>query len=544
MKRRLRLWLLMTICILGAFGAAQGVMAEEITDGTESSAAAEQTLTGWQTRDGYRFYYTSSGAMVTGWKKINNKIYFFRKKASGDAPKGSMATGFTTINGKIFYFSSQGVLETAGGWKTIDGKNYYLTSGGNVGTLGALYVGLKTIDGGLFYFQEDGSAAVGWATIKKKTYFFSTATKLGVRGRALAGCWKKIGQYYYYFNSKGVMQKNTWIDKTYYVNDKGRMLVSTVTPDGYIVNSKGEKGKLAQGWIKSGTKYYYYVSGKKTVGWKKISGKKYYFNKNGVRQDGWITVSGAKYYLKDGVVQTGWQTIDGKSYYFKSDGKMATNVVVDDIVIGADGVAQTTTPVKTASVLIIAGHGQGDVGACGIYAKNTYYEYKLTRAFATLVANKLSASGSGVQVTMYDQNYDCYQVVAGKKSGPDPNFKNYDYVLEIHFNATVESSKDPTGDGAYKGVGMYVNSAKKDTTLDKKIVSAISSQTGFPIWGRGTGIFTSSGLLNARTCQGLGVSYGLLETAFIDDKDDITFYKKNKDAMAQAVASAIASYFS
>jgi N-acetylmuramoyl-L-alanine amidase len=145
---------------------------------------------------------------------------------------------------------------------------------------------------------------------------------------------------------------------------------------------------------------------------------------------------------------------------------------------------------------------------------------------------------------MYDQNYDCYQVVAGKKSGPEPNFKNYDYVLEIHFNATAESGKDTKGDGSYKGIGMYVNSSKKNTTIDKKFVSAVSTATGFPIWGRGTGIFTSSGLLNARTCQSKGVSYGLLETAFIDDKDDITFYNKNKEKMAQAVADALISYFS
>ena len=89
---------------------------------------------------------------------------------------------------------------------------------------------------------------------------------------------------------------------------------------------------------------------------------------------------------------------------------------------------------------------------------------------------------------------------------------------------------------------MYVNSAKKNTTIDKKIVKAISN-TGFPIWGRGNGIFTSSGLFNAKTCQKKGVSYGLLETAFIDDKDDISFYNKNKDKMAAAAASAIVSYF-
>ena len=50
-------------------------------------------------------------------------------------------------------------------------------------------------------------------------------------------------------------------------------------------------------------------------------------------------------------------------------------------------------------------------------------------------------------------------------------------------------------------------------------------------------------MFNAKTCQSKGVSYGLLETAFIDDKDDMEYYNKNKEAMAKAVANALVSYF-
>ena len=189
----------------------------------------------------------------------------------------------------------------------------------------------------------------------------------------------------------------------------------------------------------------------------------------------------------------------------------------------------------------MSGHGQGDAGAVGVYGSKTYYEYLLTREFASLIKQKLAAYPT-INVTLYNQNYDLYQVMSGKKSGPVPKLTDYDYILEVHFNATGYSAKDSKGDGQYKGVGMYVNSAKKNTAIDQQIVKAIS-RTGFPIWGRGNGIFTSSGLFNAKTCQGKGVSYGLLETAFIDDRDDITFYNKNKVKMAEAAASAIASYF-
>ena len=219
---------------------------------------------------------------------------------------------------------------------------------------------------------------------------------------------------------------------------------------------------------------------------------------------------------------------------------MLKNTVVGGVFIGPDGVADMSS--KVPSILIVAGHGMGDVGAKGEYETITYYEYEHTRQFANLIKAKLDASGAKLSVTMYDQNYALYQVHAGKKAGPVPDLTSYDYVLEIHFNATVESLKDTKGDGQFKGVGMYINSARTGVQLDKAIVRAIAS-TGFKIWGGGTGIFKSATLLNSRTCQEKGVPYGLLETAFIDDKDDMTFYNQNKVQMAQAAADAIVDYF-
>lgn len=543
MNRKIRTLLLIMMVILGLAGSTAAVYAtEETTEDTTVQTESTQTVTtkkGWNKIGKYKYYYKTSTKMVTGWKKISGKTYYFRKKKDGAAPKGSMVTGFYTVGGKTFYFNKNGVLQT--GWQTINKQNYYFKKNGALGTQGAMATGMVTISGRKYCFAEDGHAYVGWTTYKNKRYFFSNSTKLGIRGRALVG-WKKIGKYYYYFGSTGILQKNKWISGKYYVDGDGRRLISCVTPDGYVVNAKGEKGKLAKGWIKQDGKYYYYVSGKKTVGWKTISGKKYYFDENGVRQTGWLTVGGYTYYLKSAVMQTGWQTIGGKIYYFNMDGKMAVNTTVEGVVIGADGVAPSLPEGGKEKILIIAGHGMGDVGAIGEYGSTTYYEYKYTRQFATLVYNAIKAKNANLTIEMYDQNYDCYQVLSGKQEGPIPTLTDYDYILEIHFNATVESSKDPDGDGNYKGVGMYVNSAKSDVTLDKNIVKAISN-TGFRIWGGSTGIFKSATLFNAKTCQAAGVSYGLLETAFIDDKDDMKFYNNNKAKMAEGVASAIVAYF-
>lgn len=494
MNKKIRFLLLVAVMVFGLFGSVQPASAANKTTKTAASSKAKKT--GWQTSGKYKLYYTSSGKLVTGWRKIGKSLYYFRKKASGAAPKGSMVTGFNSIGGKTFYFSSKGVLQT--GWKTINKKNYYFTKTGKNGTIGAMYVGLKKIGKDIFYFQEDGSAAVGWTTYKNYRYYFSNSTKLGLRGRALTG-WRNLGKYRYYFGSNGRMQKNRWISNKYYVDKDGHMLKSCVTPDGYMVNASGQKLKLANGWVKQDGKYYYYVKGKKTVGWKTIGDKKYYFDESGVRQDDMT------------------QTVE------------KANV----------------------SILLIAGHGQGtslDPGATAKYGNTLYEEYKYTRQFATLIYNNLKAVGGKLTVTMYDQNYDCYQVnreyqaKPSKTIGPLPNWTDYDYVLEVHFNATATASKDLKGDKKYKGVGIYVHTTKTNVEIEKKIVAQVSKATGFPIWGRGTGVFKSD-LLNARSCQELGVSYGLLETAFIDDKDDMTFYNANKAAMAKAVSDAIRAHF-
>lgn len=540
MNRKIGLLLLSIFLLTGVFGSQVITHAAETTSSAAEQKAAEtksKKKTGWKKSGKYYYYYNTSGKMVTGWKKINGQYYYFLKKKTGDAPKGSRAVGFCTIGTKTFYFSASGVLQT--GWQSIEGKNYYFKKNGKAGTIGMMATGLQTISGGRFLMGTDGSAAVGWTTYKKKTYFFSNSKKLGIRGRAITG-WKKIGKYKYYFNKSGVMQKNCWISKKYYLDGDGHMMTSTVTPDGYVVNASGVKVRVAKGWIKSGGQYYYYVNGKMTTGWKTISGNRYYFSEDGVRQNGWIQVDGATYYLKSCKLQTGWQKIDGHYYYLGTDGRMAVNTTVDGVAIGSDGIADKTPTASNTRVLIIAGHGQGDVGAKGVYGNTIYYEYNYTREFASLIYDQLKAVGGNLTVEMYDQNYDCYQVLSGKKTGPEPVLKNYDYILEIHFNATAESSKDSKGDGKYKGIGMYVNSAKSNKTLDRNIVNAIAN-TGFKVWGGG--VLTSSTLFNAKTCQAAGVSYGLLETAFIDDKDDMKFYNANKNAMAKAAANAIAAYF-
>jgi len=101
--------------------------------------------------------------------------------------------------------------------------------------------------------------------------------------------------------------------------------------------------KRADGWQKSGGKWYYIKNNKEFTGWqklkgvwyyltpsmatfwKKISGKWYYFNSAGAMQTGWQKLGGKWYYFNaSGAMLTGWQKLGSKWYYFNSSGDMKT----------------------------------------------------------------------------------------------------------------------------------------------------------------------------------------------------------------------------
>ncbi len=465
----------------------------------------------------------AGSAMAAGWSQSSNKVTYTQSD-------GTLATGLTKIGSKTYYFNKKGVLQT--GWIKISKKIHYFATSGAFGKLGAMATGQVTIDSKKFYFDtSSGVLFTGMKTIGKYTYYFKKTSKMGTSGAAVVKKFAVYKKNTYYFNKKGRMVKNKWVSGKYLGSD-GKMLVSTVTPDSYLVDDTGSKvKKVSTGLIVINNKTYYWSKSKKAFlknTSKTIKGVTYTFDENGV---GTVTST------------TGTTTASTES---------------------------TTTSSDKPNILIVAGHGQGDSGAVSSLGK----EYKKTREFAKLIYNKLKASGK-VNVTLYKNgstSYDMYQqnvktlgssganlstkitgkgkikkkvAAAMKKNSNLPVLTNYDYVLEVHFNATGTASKDISGDGSYKGFGFYINSYKSKTGLEKNIVRAIK-KLGFSIWGgssKGTGVSVSSTLFNARICQELGVSYALVETAFIDDKDDMKFYNKKKSAMASAIANAIVAYY-
>ena len=485
---------------------------------------------------------------------------------------GEKATGLRQIRGRFYFFDERGTMKT--GWVvTEEGYRYFQTEGKVGAALGSMVPGgVFRIGKNVFGFDEEGVLLTGFQTVGSDSYFFKEAGKPGVRGKALTDQFRNLADgRRVYFREDGRMALKQWIkNHTYYVDETGNLLRSCITEDGYVLKANGKaKKKLTESqFVKLGAKYYFYKKGKGLLKNRvfKFRQDYYYVNEDGVRQTGWISWGGHDYYfLQSGKAVTGKRTIDGEEWTFGSDGKLeGSRVRPGDDPEDPEDAAPADTGTKNttgkASILILCGHGQGDPGAVGCNGK--YQEAEYTRDFGKRVYDALLKNGT-VNVQLYNTNYDMFQQVrsctgslsytgSGKKrrsvlsalrsNVKIPELTQYDYVLEIHFNATASSGKDPKGDGSMKGCGTYVNNYKsaENRKIDRRIISAFNA-LGLNTWANG--VNNSSGLLNAKTFTEIGVNYSLLETCFIDDKDDMKFYLKNCDEMAASVADAIAGYY-
>lgn len=173
-------------------------------------------------------------------------------------------------------------------------------------------------------------------------------------------------------------------------------------------------------------------------------------------------------------------------------------------------------------VLLIAGHGDGDPGAVAL----GYQEADLTRELVQNIKAELSPY---CEVDIADMSLNMYRYII--KHGNYFNFKHYDYVIEVHFNACEE---EKNGNGVTKGVEIYVTRDEKTVSVEDNIVKGINT-LGF----KNRGVKRKNFDLIAHIKR-QGVSSALLEACFIDDKDDMTLYQSCKKAFAKKVAEGIA----
>lgn len=171
-------------------------------------------------------------------------------------------------------------------------------------------------------------------------------------------------------------------------------------------------------------------------------------------------------------------------------------------------------------ILLIAGHGAGDPGAIGTLNGKTYKEADLTREVVNAVAEKMGDYDA--EVDIYDQSRNAYtDYQRGTLSGL-AKFEQYDFVLEVHFNAF----KEDAGNGETKGVEIYALSGSQIEPNICKNIEAL----GFK--NRGV---KSNGYAVISTARRKGARAALLEVCFIDDADDLKLYLSKKDQVAEAI---------
>ncbi len=189
-------------------------------------------------------------------------------------------------------------------------------------------------------------------------------------------------------------------------------------------------------------------------------------------------------------------------------------------------------------MLLIAGHGRNtdgtwDPGAIG----NGYQEATLTRELRSLIKSAADKEGILCDVAP-DRNHYSYF-----KNGGAYDVSAYQYILEIHFNASA--AVDLVGDGSIKGSMMYIDQSETGHSVEDAILEELYLLGSRQAWD---GVVVTqrqytSGLMVQNYIRGQGISHAVLETCFISDKDDMDWYQTNKVKIAEGIVRGIKKGF-
>ena len=172
-------------------------------------------------------------------------------------------------------------------------------------------------------------------------------------------------------------------------------------------------------------------------------------------------------------------------------------------------------------ILLIAGHGGKDPGACSSYGTEAT---ETRRVVNQLKANLLCYNN--VSVDVYNTSRDCYTDCGNGTL--QVSFSNYNYVFEVHFNSAT---------AAAKGTEIYVTRSESGTTVEQAVVNKIAA-LGFT----NRGVKRSNFRVISRA-KSAGVSSALLEVCFISNKDDMSRYNSKFQQVCDAISSGIAQGF-
>lgn len=182
------------------------------------------------------------------------------------------------------------------------------------------------------------------------------------------------------------------------------------------------------------------------------------------------------------------------------------------------------------NILLISGHGAGDPGATATTNGSLHREADETRRVTAALQKILKKY---CNVSIYSTNRNAFEDYKKGILASTAKFANYNYVLEIHFNAFQNGPLD----GNTKGVECYVTSRESGTTVEQAICKNIAA---VGLTNRGVKRYNWSVINSAKNA---GVSSALLEVCFIDDPDDMKVYTAKFNQIVEGIAKAIVDEF-
>lgn len=172
-------------------------------------------------------------------------------------------------------------------------------------------------------------------------------------------------------------------------------------------------------------------------------------------------------------------------------------------------------------LLLIAGHGANDPGACSSYGIERDETRKVVFRLAELFKNY-----NDVDVDIYPTNRNCYSDVTTNRV--QVNMANYDYVFEVHFNSATASAR---------GTEVWVTPMESSIDVEKRIVNNLAS-VGFSNRGVKKEYFAVISFAKNK-----GVSSALVEVCFISNQNDMNLYRNKFEQVCNAMVSGIADGF-
>ena len=246
--------------------------------------------------------------------------------ASNDA---LAAQGWVKSGNTWYFYNKNGTLAR----NTWEG-NYWLGADGKMVTN-------AWVDNGRYYVGKDGAWVKNAQKAATTPAKLATVTKQG---------WVQTGATWYYLDAQGRTVKNAWIGN-YWLGADGKMATNA--------------------WVDNGR---YYVGG--NGAW--VQGaKKQEVPKPAVKQQGWVKSGSDWYYYENGtLVKNKW----AGNYWLGADGKMATNAWVDNgrYYVGSAGLWDKDAKKQEAPKPVEKKHGW-------VKADNTWYYYEQN---GTLARNK------------------------------------------------------------------------------------------------------------------------------------------------------------